>query len=123
MVKTSANSRCMAAKASKAKRASTPASKAAARACGMRSMTRANQPVAPARVMSSAHTRKAPTPSAMGTPTPAVASKAAPGVDQAVSTGWRYQTLSPRLVRPMPRPRAQIQEAACAGVAPKAAAA
>ncbi len=77
----------------------------------MRSMTRANQPVAPASVMSSAQTMKAPTACSIGTPAPAVTSSAAPGVDQAVSTGWRYHRLRPRLVRPMPRPNAQIHDA------------
>ncbi len=52
-----------------------------------------------------------------------MASSAAPGVDHAVSTGWRYHRLSPALVSPMPRPRAQIHELVCAGVAPSAAAA
>jgi hypothetical protein len=89
----------------------------------MRSITRANQPVAPASVISSAQTMKAPTASAIGTPAPAVTSNAAPGVLQAVSTGMRYFRLRPRLVRPMPRPSAQIHEAVCAGVAPRAAAA
>ena len=86
-------------------------------------MLRANQPLAPATVMSSAHTMKAPTACAIGTPTPAVTSSAAPGVDQAVSTGCRYHRLRPRLVQPMPRPSAQIHDAVCAGVAPSAAAA
>jgi len=62
-------------------------------------------------------------PCAIDTPAPAVTSSAAPGVDQAVSTGWRYHRLRPRLVPPMPKPSAQIHEADCAGVAPKAAAA
>ena len=55
----------------------------------MRFMARSNQPLTPATVMSSAQTMKAPTASAMPTPAPAVTSSAAPGVDQAVSTGWR----------------------------------
>ena len=55
----------------------------------------------------------------MGMPWVAAIS-AAPGVDQAVSTGRRYHSDSSRLLAPMPRPRAQIQEAVCAGVAPKA---
>jgi hypothetical protein len=32
---------------------------------------------------------KAPLASGMSTPTPAVTSRAAPGIDQALSTGWR----------------------------------
>jgi hypothetical protein len=56
----------------------------------MRFMTRSNQPVTPASVISAAHTMNAPTASAMlKTPArPAVASTAAPGVDQATITGF-----------------------------------
>lgn len=60
---------------------------------------------------------KAPIASAIGTPEVA-ASSAAPGVDQAVSTGWRVHRDRPRLVRPMPMPSAQIQEVVWASVAP-----
>ena len=55
----------------------------------MRSITRAKAPLAPAATISAAQTMKAPMASAIGTPAPAVTSSAAPGVDQAVSTGWR----------------------------------
>ena len=54
----------------------------------MRFITRSNQPVAPATVMSSAHTMKAPTASPRLWPAPAVASTAAPGVLQAIITGF-----------------------------------
>ena len=51
------------------------------------------------------------------------AMSAAPGVDQAVKTGWRYHQDRPIVLSPMPRPRAQIQDVAWAGVAPRACAA
>ena len=66
---------------------------------------------------------KAPTASASGTPAPAVTSSAAPGVDQAVSTGMRYHRLRPALVNPMPMPSAHSHDAVTSGVAPSAAAA
>jgi len=47
------------------KRASTPPSSAEASAAGMRSITRSNQPVAPASRISAPHTRKAPVASAI----------------------------------------------------------
>jgi hypothetical protein len=73
-------------------------------------------------MMSKALTMKAPV--ASGTVTPCVtANTAAPGVDQAVNTGCRYQRLNTKLVPPMPKPRAHIQDAVCASLAPKACAA
>ena len=48
---------------------------------------------------------------------------AAPGVDQAVSTGCRVHSDSPIEVMPMPRPSAHIHDVVCAGVAPSACAA
>ena len=88
-------------------------------ATGMRSISFSNQPLAPAQAISSPQTMKAPMASGISTPE-VDASSAAPGVDQAVSTGWRVQRLKARLVRPMPRPRAHSQEAVWAGVAPRA---
>ena len=61
MAITSSGAVCAAENADMAKRASTPANKAEAMAMGMRFITRANQPVAPATVISSAQTMKAPT--------------------------------------------------------------
>ena len=91
----------------------------------MRFITRSNQPVAPASVMNSAHTMKAPTASAMEKPpaSPAVANTAAPGVDQATMTGWRSSSEGTSEHSPMPSPSAHIHEVICAGVAPKACAA
>ena len=72
--------------------------------------------------MSKALTMKAPV--ASGSVTPCVtANTAAPGVDQAVNTGCRYQRLNTKLVPPMPKPSAHIQDAVCASLAPKACAA
>ncbi len=55
----------------------------------MRCMRRANSPVTPLRVISAALNRKAPTASAMLKLPRLPASSAAPGVDQAVSSGAR----------------------------------
>ena len=88
-------------------------------ATGMRSISFSNQPLAPATVMSRPQTTKAPIASGISTPE-VEASRAAPGVDQAVSTGWRVHRLKARLVTPMPRPSAQSHEAVCAAVAPSA---
>ena len=88
-------------------------------------MTRSNHPVAPASVISAAQTMNAPTASAMENPParPAVASTAAPGVDQATITGFLRISEGMAEHRPMPRPRAHIQEVICAGVAWNACAA
>ena len=92
---------------------------------GMRFITRSNQRVTPARVMSAALTMKAPTASPMLNPParPAVASTAAPGVDHATMTGLRKMSEGTREHRPIPSPSAHIQEVICAGVAPNACAA
>ncbi len=58
-------------------------------ATGMRSIARSNQPEKPASVIRAAETRKAPVASSMVRPTAPVTSRAAPGVDQAVTTGAR----------------------------------
>ena len=79
----------MATKRSRPKRSSTPASMPEATGTGMRDIPRSNQPVTPARSMSTALARKAPTMADMGRPAALVASSAAPGVDQAVTTGTR----------------------------------
>jgi hypothetical protein len=99
--------------------ASTPASSADAMATGMRSISFSNQPLAPAQTISRPQTMKAPMASGMATPA-LDASSAAPGVDQAVSTGWRVHRLSSKVVTPMPRPSAHSHEAVCSGVAPSA---
>ena len=105
--------------------ASTPASSADARAMGILFITRSNQPVAPTMTMRTALMRNAPTASAMVKPPamPAVASTAAPGVLQAIITGWRSTSEGTAEHSPMPSPSAHIQEVICAGVAPKACAA
>jgi hypothetical protein len=88
-------------------------------ACGMRSITRSKARVQPASMISSPQTTKAPTASPRPKPLlPAIS--AAPGVDQAVSTGWRVHSDRPIEVMPMPRPSAHIHEVVCAGVAPSA---
>ncbi len=71
------------------KRSNTPASSAEASARGRRCIRRSNRPVTPHRVINSAEKRKAPMASLMLTPGRLVASRAAPGVDQAVSSGMR----------------------------------
>ena len=102
--------------------ASTPAKSAAAISCGILSITRSNQPVTPARKISAALTMKAPTASPMVNPpmAPAVASTAAPGVDQATITGFLRIREGTSEHSPMPMPSAHIHEAISAGVAPKA---
>lgn len=50
-----------------------------------------------------------------GHPCRALTNSAAPGVDQAVSTGTFRQALSARVLMPMARPRAVIQPAICPG--------
>ena len=73
-------------------------------------------------MISTADTMNAPV--AAGSDTPCVAaSSAAPGVDHAVSTGWRYQSDRPMLVSPVPTPSAHIHDVICAGVAPRPCAA
>lgn len=63
-------------------------------------------------------------PVATGSDTPCVvANSAAPGVDQAMNTGWRYQSDSPMLVSPVPMPSGHIHDEISAGVAPSACAA
>ena len=104
--------------ASRPKRASTPANSAAAMAWGMRSITRSNQRVTPATTMSKPQTTKAPVASAKLRPLLA-AIKAAPGVDHAVSTGWRAHSERPIDVAAMPKPSAQIHDAICCGLAPR----
>ncbi len=91
----------------------------------MRFITRSNQRVTPARVMSIALTMNAPTASPMLKPpaNPAVASTAAPGVDQATMTGCRRINEGTSEHRPIPRPSAHIHEVTWAGVAPNACAA
>src|SRR5690606_23829425 len=61
--------------------------------------------------------------SAIGTPAALVTSIAAPGVDQAVTTGIFQRSDRPMQVAPMPSPSAHIHEAVCPGVAPIACAA
>ena len=120
----------MATKASRPKRASTPANKADAMGMGIRPIKRSNQPVMPKRVMSAAQTMKAATASPMLNAWPsavaaaaAVASTAAPGVLQATITGFFNHKEGKAEHKPMPKPKAHIQELTCAGVAPKLVAA
>lgn len=55
----------------------------------MRSIARSNQPEKPTIVMSAAETRNAPVASSIESPAALVTSRAAPGVDHAVTTGTR----------------------------------
>ena len=78
-------------KASIPKRSNTPASIAEAIATGIRFISRSNSRVAPARTISTAQTTKAPIACAIvnpATPVALVAISAAPGVDQAATTGF-----------------------------------
>jgi len=68
-------------------------------------------------VISPAETRKAPVASGSETPAAPVISIAAPGVDQAVSTGTRNLRERAMLVSPIPRPSASIHEATSAALA------
>ena len=77
----------IATKTSSPKRSSTPASMAEASETGMRLIARSNQPEKPATAISTPHNKKAPIASGMATPLALVMSMAAPGVDQAVTTG------------------------------------
>ena len=95
-----------------------PASIAAASVGGIIFIRRANRPVTPHSTISPLAKIKIPTASLSETPCKLVASSAAPGVDQAVNTGIRYQTLSTSVLTPIATPRAVIQPAICAGVAP-----
>lgn len=52
-------------------------------------MARSNQPVSPTSTVSAEAIRKAPTASGIEVPCALVASRAAPGVDQAMTTGAR----------------------------------
>ena len=105
------------------KRSRMPASIAAARPGGMIFIRRANRPVAPQITISAEAKIKIPAASCRLLPARPVASSAAPGVDQAVSTGARYHKLSASVLTPMPMPSIVIQPAVWAGVAPAAAAA
>ena len=92
------------------KRASTPASSAEVMATGMCRIRRSRAPLAPTMMVSKAASMNAPTACAMVNPSPArpaVASTAAPGVDQAIITGLRSHKDGSTVHRPMPRPRAQ----------------
>ena len=82
-----------------------------------------NHPVTPHSTMSAELAMKMPIDWEMPTPLRLVASSAAPGVDQAVSTGARQMSDSVTQVTPMPMPRAHIHEASWAASAPAALAA
>src|SRR5690606_24235519 len=95
----------------------------AAGGSGTRPSSRSNTPENPATATSTPLSRKPATASSIGTPAALVTSTAAPGVDQAVTTGIFQRSDRPMQVAPMPRPSAHIHEAVCAGVAPIACAA
>ena len=98
---------------------STPASMAAARVRGIRVTVRSSHGQSPARVSSTPQSRNAPT--AVANPpsgTPAVASSAAPGVDQAMAIGSRVRTASTTVSAPISTDSTIRPEAASAGDAP-----
>ena len=103
--------------ASRPKRSSTPASMAEASASGMRPSMRSKIPENPAITISNADSAKPAIASSIATPAALVTSTAAPGVDQAVTTGIFQRSDRPMQVTPMPMPSAHIHEAVCAGVA------
>ena len=123
MASTSGSAVCAALKAAMPKLTSTPASRPEAIAIGMRFITRSNQPVTPHNKISPAQTMNAPVAWPRSNPSPALASTAAPGVLQAIITGWRRISEGMALVSPMPRPSAHIQELITSCDAPKACAA
>ncbi|MNY41001.1 hypothetical protein D3C86_1757820 [compost metagenome] len=97
--------------ACKPNRSSTPASIAAARVCGIIFISLANSPVKPQSKIRALAKIKIPMVSASVTPCKLVASRAAPGVDQAVNTGALYHRESANVLTPMPIPSAVIQPA------------
>ena len=88
-------------------------------------MSFSNQPVNPSKAISAALTMKAPTAWAIEKPpaNPAVASTAAPGVDQATITGFFSHNEGIAEHTPIPMPSAHIHDEISAGVALKASAA
>lgn len=85
---------------------STPASMAPAISPGIRRTMGSIQPKTPQMMVSRAASMKAPTAWSKGTPARPVTSSAAPGVDQAKTTGRPVR----RLTRAPPRPRARQME-------------
>ena len=104
------------------KGSNTPASIPAAIPSGISATARPSGFISPvSRIIAPAST-KAPTPCAMVSPSVAAIS-AAPGVDQASTTGTRLCQDSSAEPAALPSEIARTQEAVCAGVAPSAAAA
>ena len=101
---------------------STPASIAAATAAGIAPTARESAGTAPVSAMSPPARMKAPTASWMSIPEVAAMS-AAPGVDQASTTGTRVPQLRAAEPRPLATDTAATQDAVCAASAPTAAAA
>ena len=93
------------------KRKSTPASIADASDLGMYFMSRSNQPKNPTINNKLDEKMNTPVASDIDTPLRDVANNAAPGVDQAVSTGLLKYNDKPMQVAPIPMPRAHSQEA------------
>ena len=114
MTATSQMSSSSEANASSPKRNRIPAKSALASVSGISRESRSNQPVRPVSVSSTAQNRKAPVASGRVVTPPPSARSAAPGVDQAVSTGMRNHSDRIRLVTPMPSPSARSQLLACA---------
>ena len=81
-------------------------------------MPRLNSPEKPASAVSIATSTNAPMASDSGTPAWLAISIAAPGVDQAVTTGMRQRSDSPMPVTAMPMPSAHSHDAISASEAP-----
>ncbi len=100
-----------------------PASIAFTIPAGTALISRPNRPVTPNSTTTTPLSTNAPTASRYGYAPRLVTSRAAPGVDQAVTTGVRVHQLSSRAVSPLPIATAQIQDAVCAWSSRPAAAA
>ena len=101
---------------------STPPSIAAAMPRGIIPISRPKGPISPVRKISAPASRNAPTAPAMECPVEAAIS-AAPGVDQASTTGMRWVYDKNADPTALAMQTAKTQDAVCAGVAPTAAAA
>ena len=95
----------------------------AAMPSGSFDIARSKRPENPAIASSSPHSMNAPIASGIDTPATPVTSIAAPGVDQAVTTGARQRNDRPMQVTPMPMPSAPIHEPSSTSFAPSARAA
>lgn len=110
MLNTKLGCTVVAAKARSANLARMPASRAEAKAIGMRLIKRSNRPETPDNHIRTPQAKKAPTASGRLTPVAEAAITAAPGVDQVMRMGARVRSDNPNVVRPMPKPQAHTHE-------------